>query len=161
MACGGGGGLPSYVHAVVSSHGGGPFSGPFDNDTRALQLPEGTARTLANGIYTVASGSAPSNVRVDVQLNAADEGRRNFTMSLYLCDWDAPGTPTAGSFLQQARSDGLLVFDLATRRKVIPVVKVDDYASGIWLRITYSRSMRLRFLNVLGDGPTLSAIMFD
>ena len=146
---------------MIPASAGESFKGPFEGDNRALQLPSGTGRALANGIGPVSSGTAPAHEHLDIELNSADEGRQNFTVSLYFCDWDAPGTATAGSFLQQARKDGLMVFDLATRRKILPVVLLSDYEDGLWVRFTYNRSMRLRFMNVLGDGPTLSAIMFD
>ena len=153
--------LPAFVHNVVPGSSGQAFTGPFDSDPRALAMPSGTGRTLANGIGPVSSGAAPAHEHLDIQLNTADEGKQNYTVSLYFCDWDAPGTPTANSFLHQARKDGLLVFDLATRRKVMPVVLLSDYEQGLWVRFTYDRSVRLRFMNVLGDGPTLSGIMFD
>jgi hypothetical protein len=125
------------------------------------KLPNTTSRAIGNAIGDVNSGSAPTNQRLDVILNSAAEGAQNFTVSFYFCDWDAPGTPTAHSVLNQARINGVQVFDLFTRQQVIPIVKIDQYQNGLWISVRYSRSVRLRILDVAGDGPTLSAIMFD
>ena len=44
-----------------------------------------------------------------------------------------------------------------------PMQRIRDYAGGVWARLEVppGQSLRLRFANVRGDGPQLSAIMWD
>jgi len=153
--------LPSYVDLVSApGHPGYSFPGVSNDDDRALLSPDGKGRLLANGLVAhLVSGSAVSNAYVDVFLRNNDPV--NYTISFYLCDFNAPGTPTPSSNLGQARSMGLLLYDRYTYQQLAPIAVVNEFENGVWYTYRFDRSLRLRVLQRLGDGPTLSAIMFD
>jgi hypothetical protein len=153
--------LPTYVD-LVSTPGspGYSFPGVSNDDDRALLSPDGNGRLLSNGLVShLSSNAAVSNAYVDIFLR--DNTPENYTVSFYLCDFNAPGTSTPSNNLGQARSMGLLLYDRYTYKQLAPIAVVNGFENGVWYTYQFNRSLRLRVLQRLGDGPTLSAIMFD
>lgn len=154
--------LPPYVYSVTTPVGGVAFADVQASDHRALQVPGSGNRILFNGVVnTLRNNVAITNGYTDVQLNSGAEGLVNFTMSLYFCDFNGPSGATPSAVIGLARKMGVYIYDFATRNQVAPVAVVQDFEGGVWFRFTYNRSFRIRLLQVQGDGPTLSAIMFD
>ena len=59
---------------------------------------------------------------------------------------------------------GVVLYDFATKDELVPLQLVDAFEAGVWLAFSIPADragVRIRVLQILGDGPVLSAVMFD
>jgi alpha-L-rhamnosidase len=146
--------LPAFA-ASIGHTSPTPFNHVDATDERALQLPSG-GRGLGSGL----GGGIQYVNYVDVLVQQSAENKP-YLLSAYFCDFDCPTCPSPSAEVGQARSMGVVAYDFYTRETIAPVALLANFSQGVWLTWRVSTSLRLRFPQVAGDNPVLSALMFD
>jgi hypothetical protein len=129
------------------------FHGNSKDNATFLQPPPGqssTARALGSVGDTCSDGCQGSLIDV----NMSRVGQR-FTLSVYMVAV-APQTEVPYHAAQLA----IRAMDLSTLSAIAKMPLVSDFEGGVYWRLTFDRSIRLRVMPVFG-GATVSAVFLD
>ena len=83
-------------------------------------------------------------------IDLLSEKDRTYQLALYFVDWD-----------KKERRSAIEVFNLETKKLIMPVYMVRDYQDGKYIVFNVDQPIRIRINQVRGDNAALSALFFD
>jgi hypothetical protein len=139
--------LPSYVTSVIYNKNVNSQWTEKTMDKRALaSSAQNYFPRNAGCIHTNDCIACDQTMTVDVNI----KGKRTYQVALYFVDWDNKRKRTA-----------VEMFDLQTKKLIVPVKIIRDYVGGKYLVFRYDKSVRFRIYQVRGVNATLSGIFFN
>jgi alpha-L-rhamnosidase len=148
--------LPSFISSVVAFGGtGDSWTDPDPLVTpSALQDPRGPSYNRSIG---VSYGSCTT--AVDVWMQEGQEGDVLYQVAAYIVDYD-DGRPSHEGL--PPRRETVQLLDRLTLNPAGPTQYLPSpLDGGVWVVYQYSRSLRLRFSQLMGDNAVVSALLFD
>ena len=156
--------LPDYIAAVTVPaqkgwHGSRPLCGGKPGavcDGRGLQQPGGVGagRVLATP-FALHRGTG----LLEIEFSSP----RSAQVSFYFCDYGGAEASVLGQPLAQALlfTDARSLTNSSAFEQLMPILRVDHAEGGLWISVRIEGSVRVRFAQMSGDQPTLSAVFFD
>jgi hypothetical protein len=138
--------LPDFIKPLTYSKGA-PYYHPAHT-----HWVSGTTdvRALVSGDAATTRSLGAFFCKLTMTVDVPCRENQPYKLSLYFVDWD-----------RQGRRSEVEVFDLETKKLLMPVYMVRDYAEGKYVTFEFDRSVTIRINQVRGKDTVLSGIFFD
>lgn len=138
--------LPDFIRDLKFSRNGNAHWITSTTDIRALESDTDEPGRNLGAIHT----RDPQVCLQTMTIDLLSEKDRTYQLALYFVDWD-----------KKERRSAIEVFNLETKKLIMPVYMVRDYQDGKYIVFNVDQPIRIRINQVRGDNAALSALFFD